>query len=105
MMFKQLWKKVKRGDDGKRFPAMVRVRDAKGQPVDAVEIEGRFEPSGSVIRGHRMTAQGLCVFPWPSDAKRLSLRVWNGDASGEIEVPSDRPSPALVIELALTPSG
>lgn len=101
-MFKGLWQRL-RGDDGKLFPAMVRVRDASGQPVEAVEVEGRFEPSGAMLRGRRLTAQGLCVFHWPSKAKHLSLRFWTQDAAGEIEVPSVRASPAKVIEVLLSP--
>ena len=102
VMFKGLWHRL-RGKDGKLFPAMVRIRDASGQPVDAVEIEGRFEPSGAILRGRRLTAQGLCVFHWPSKAERLSLRFWTLDASGEVEVPSVRASPAKVIEVLLSP--
>lgn len=103
-MFKGWWQRL-RGESGKLFPAMVRIRDASGQPVPSVEVEGRFEPSGAILRGQRLTAQGLCVFHWPSKAQRLSLRFWTHDAAGEVEVLSVRASPAKVIEVLLTPLG
>ena len=83
---------------------MVRIRRADGRPVHRVTVEGVYEPSGRLVRDTRPTPQGLCIFHWKANGgdERLRLRLSCEEGElAEVDVPSDRPSPAEVIEVLL----
>ena len=86
------------------MPAMFRVRDVHGQPVETVEVEGEFAPVKRRVVGPRVTAAGLCVIHWPRDAKslRVILRARGGEA--EVVVRADRPDPTRAVEVRLAPT-
>ena len=84
------------------FPAMLRVRDASGQPVPRVELEGTFEPAGRPLRKVQVTADGLCLVHWPRQAERLRLRITAGHESAEVDVGQRRSEPTRVIEVSLS---
>ena len=83
-------------------PALFRIIDAKGRPVDSVQVHAQYLPSGRSIEEKRVTAQGLCIFAWPKLADRLRLTVHGAQGCARIEVGVSRIDPERVIELALT---
>ena len=86
------------------YPALFRILDENGQPVDSVNVHAEYLPSGQSIRERRMTAQGLCIFAWPKLARQLRLTVRGEEGSARIEVEVARVNPEQVIELALRAS-
>ena len=86
------------------MPAMFRVRDAEGQPVSSVEVDGEFAPVRRRVMGPRVTAAGLCVIHWPRDARSLRVILRAGGAEAEVVVQADRPDPTRALEVRLMPA-
>lgn len=84
------------------LPALLRIRDACGKPVDQVRLSGTFTPGGQRLSKSLVTASGLCMIEWPARAEALSVRLGDGDAAAEIEIRSRRPDPERVIEVRLS---
>ena len=85
-------------------PALLRILDENGQPVESVNIHAEYLPSGRSIQERRLTAQGLCIFAWPKLARQLRLTVRGEQGSARIEIAVARVNPEQVIELALRAS-
>ena len=83
------------------FPAMFRVRDANGEVVPLVDFDGTFEPHGQPFRKTQVTAAGLCMLEWPSNARFLRLQIRAREQSAAVEVASHRDDPERVIEVRL----
>lgn len=82
-------------------PALIRIIDTEGRPVDSVRVHAEYLPSGRFIEEQRVTAQGLCIFTWPKLADRLRLTVRGAQGCAHVEVGVSRIDPERVIELAL----
>jgi len=83
------------------LPALLRVRTPSGKPVEQVRLSGTFAPGGQRLSKTLVTAGGLCMVEWPTNAKMLQVRVGDGDHFTEIEVASRRADPDRVIEVQL----
>ncbi len=83
------------------FPALLRVRNPNGKPVDQVRISGVFTPGGNLLEKTLTTANGLCMVEWPARARKLKISIVAGDSSAQIEVLDSRPDPDRVIEVQL----
>lgn len=83
------------------FPALLRVRNPSGKPVDQVHISGVFSPGGHLLEKTLTTANGLCMVEWPAHARKLQVRLVAGDSSAKLEVLDSRPDPDRVIEVQL----
>lgn len=83
-------------------PALFRIIDDEGRPVDAVSVRAEYLPSGRSIEEERVTAQGLCIFAWPKLADRLRLTVRGAQGCAHVEVGVRRSDPERVIEVALS---
>ena len=83
------------------MPALVRVLDQDGKPIDAVQVRGSYEPSGRCFEERRRTAQGLCLFPWPAKDERMTLELTAHDGRARVELdPAD--ASLGVVEVRLT---
>ena len=82
-------------------PALIRIIDLEGRPVDAVNVHAEYLPSGRFIEERRITPQGLCIFAWPKLADKLRLTVRTAQGYAQVEVGVGRVDPERVIELAL----
>jgi hypothetical protein len=69
--------------------------------VDSVSVHAEYLPSGLSIEERRITAQGLCIFTWPTLADRLRLTVRGPQGTAHVEVGVTRTAPERVIELEL----
>lgn len=83
-------------------PALFRIIDDEGRPVDSISVHAEYLPSGRFIEEERVTAQGLCIFAWPKLADRLRLTVRGAQGFAHVEVGVSRIDPERVIELALS---
>ena len=84
------------------LPALVRVRDAQGKPVELVRLSGIFTPGGQRLSKSLVTASGLCMIEWPARAKALNVRVGGGEEAAELQIQSRRSDPERVIEVQLS---
>lgn len=82
-------------------PALFRITDSDGRPVDSVSVRAEYLPSGRSFEEHRVTAQGLCIFAWPVLADRLRLTLRGPQGCAQVEVGVSRRDPERVIEVAL----
>jgi hypothetical protein len=83
------------------FPAMFRVRNADGEVVPLVDLDGTFEPIGKRFRKSQVTAAGLCMVEWPPEARSLRVHISAREQSAAVEVASRRDDPERVIEVRL----
>ena len=90
-----------RGPDEPVHPALFRIIDTEGRPVDSVDVHAEYLPAGRSFEERRTTAQGLCIFTWPKLADRLRLTVRGAQGYAHVEVGVRRVDPERVIELAL----
>lgn len=67
-------------------PILIRVVDEKGRSVPVVHVEAIFSPSGRTVRGRRITAQGLCLFPWGRDETKADISVQVGDIVAKTQI-------------------
>jgi len=84
------------------MPALFRVHDPTGAPVERVQITGVMEPSGRRLQRMKITAAGLCLLSWPKSARRLRLTLTAGGASADVEGDARRPDPDRVIHVQLS---
>lgn len=88
---KTVWGKLKQYFSGQQVgtahgPILIRVLDETNRSVPIVHVEATFFPSGRTVRGRRVTAQGLCLFPWGRDETRAQVLVQAGDASATTSI-------------------
>jgi hypothetical protein len=83
------------------FPALLRVRNPSGKPVEQVHISGVFKPGDQLLEKTLTTANGLCMVEWPARARKLKISIVAGDSSAQIEVLDSRPDPDRVIEVQI----
>jgi hypothetical protein len=83
---------------------MLRVASSSGKPVERLVIEGAWEPSGRPLQLCPFIASGMCMIPWRSSERRLSLLLSNDSGEhAELQVERDRPQPFQAFDVRLSP--
>jgi hypothetical protein len=66
-------------------PVLLRVRSRAGAP-QSVEVRAQWAPSGRVLFRELLTADGLCLVPWLTDASGVDLTIRSEGRSGRVEL-------------------